>query len=427
MVNSYASKKPPIGFERWISLLIVSALLLAGCVTPASTQFAQGEATPTRTAKSASQATPTHSPGCTVKANLPAPDPTVESLLPRLTDKDWTKGPASAAATILEYTDFQCSGCAGLTAVLDQLLAKYPEHLQIAFRHYPLTIHDKAALAVQAAEAAGKQGHFWEMHDALFSKQDAWVNFSPEQFKKWAADQAGQLNLDVDQFRQDLDSSDLSRLARDAYEQNAALGMPGTPFLVINGSPYNGPLDYGNLDALISLISIQERQFSDCPPMTLDPAKQYYAVLKTEKGDITLELFADKAPLAVNSFIFLTNNNWFDGVTFHRVLADFMAQAGDPSGTGYGGPGYAFDNEIDPGLTFDRPGVLAMANAGPGSNGSQFFITYSAVPHLNGGYTIFGQLIEGMDVLQKLTLRDPSESMELPPGDRIISVEIIEK
>jgi cyclophilin family peptidyl-prolyl cis-trans isomerase len=150
-------------------------------------------------------------------------------------------------------------------------------------------------------------------------------------------------------------------------------------------------------------------------------------VLRTEKGDITLELFADKAPLAVNSFIFLAKNDWFDSVTFHRVIADFMAQAGDPSGTGYGGPGYAFDNEIDPSLTFDRPGVLAMANAGPGSNGSQFFITYAAVPRLNGSYTIFGQLMDGMDVLKQLTPRNPAESMDLPPGDRIIDVEIIEK
>ncbi|MCZ7551852.1 MAG: peptidylprolyl isomerase [Anaerolineales bacterium] len=377
--------------------------------------------------KSASQATPTHSPGCTVKANLPAADPTAESLLPRLTDQDWTRGPDTAAATILEYTDFQCSGCADLAALLDRLLAKHPEDLRLAFRHYPLTIHDKAALAVQAAEAAGKQGRFWDMHDVLFSKQESWINLSPDQFNKWVVDQAGQLNLDVDQFKQDLDSPELARLARDAYEQNAALGMPGAPFLVVNGLPYDGPLDYGNLDALIALISLKDRQFSDCPPMTLDPAKQYFAVLKTEKGDITLELFADKAPLAVNSFVFLANHDWFDGVTFHRVLANFMAQAGDPSGTGYGGPGYAFDNEIDPSLTFDRPGVLAMANAGPGSNGSQFFITYSAVPHLNGGYTIFGRLIDGMDVLQKLTLRDPAQSMELPPGDRIIDVEVIEK
>jgi cyclophilin family peptidyl-prolyl cis-trans isomerase len=109
------------------------------------------------------------------------------------------------------------------------------------------------------------------------------------------------------------------------------------------------------------------------------------------------------------------------------VLPDFVAQAGDPSGTGYGGPGYAFDNEITPELSFDQPGVLAMANAGAGSNGSQFFITYSAVPRLDGGYTIFGRLISGFENLKKLTPRDPSKSMDLEPGDAILDVEIIEK
>jgi cyclophilin family peptidyl-prolyl cis-trans isomerase len=129
----------------------------------------------------------------------------------------------------------------------------------------------------------------------------------------------------------------------------------------------------------------------------------------------------------VNSFIFLAKNNWFDGVTFHRVLPDFVAQAGDPTGSGFGGPGYAFDNEIDPTLTFDRAGILAMANAGPGSNGSQFFITYTAVPRLDGDYTIFGQVASGMEVVSNLTPRNPAESMDLPPGDKILDVEIIEK
>ena len=416
-----------MSYNRWIIQLTLLAVLLAGCAASVQTQTEPYATASTPPTSRASLPSPTRAPGCTVKANLPAPDPTVESLLPRLTQEDWTRGPDTAAVTILEYSNFQCPGCADLNEVLERLLAKYPEHLRVAFRHYPLTVYDKAALSAQAAEAAGKQGHFWEMHDVLFSKLDTWIDLTPDQFEAWVTGQAAQLKLDVDQFTKDLNSPELVRLVRDAYEQNAALGMPGIPFLLINGSPYNGPLDFGNLDALISLTSLQDRQFSDCPPMVIDPARQYFAVLKTEKGDITLELFADKAPLAVNSFVFLARNDWFDGVTFHRVIPDFMAQGGDPSGTGYGGPGYAFDNEIDPSLTFDRPGVLAMANAGPGSNGSQFFITYAAVPRLNGGYTIFGRLMDGMDVLEKLTPRNPAESMELPPGDRIIDVEIIEK
>jgi cyclophilin family peptidyl-prolyl cis-trans isomerase len=128
----------------------------------------------------------------------------------------------------------------------------------------------------------------------------------------------------------------------------------------------------------------------------------------------------------VNSFIFLAQNGWFDGVTFHRVIPNFVAQAGDPSGTGYGTPGYAFKNEISD-LKFDSPGVVGMANAGADSNGSQFFITYSAQPTLDGSYTIFGKVIQGMDVAKNLTPRDPSKGTDLPPGDTILSVTIDEK
>jgi cyclophilin family peptidyl-prolyl cis-trans isomerase len=311
--------------------------------------------------------------------------------------------------------------------VLAQLEADFPEDLRVVYRHFPLSMHDKAALATQAAEAAGLQGKFWEMHDLLFLRRDDWVDLSVEDFQKWVIDRAEGLELDVDQFSRDLTSEAMVKFARDAWEKNAALGMPGTPFLVINGSPYNGPLDYANLAATIRLLLLEPRQFTDCPPMTIDPSKQYFATLHTEKGDIKLELYAREAPLAVNSFIFLARHGWFDGVTFHRVLPGFVAQAGDPSSTGFGGPGYAFDNEISPDLQFDGPGVLGMANAGPGSNGSQFFITYAAAPRLNGGYTVFGRVISGMDVLEELTPRDPSQAMDLPPGDMILSVTIEEK
>jgi len=161
--------------------------------------------------------------------------------------------------------------------------------------------------------------------------------------------------------------------------------------------------------------------------MIIDPEKQYFANIETEKGMITLELFPKEAPLAVNNFIFLSQQGWYDGVSFHRVIPGFVAQAGDPSGTGYGGPGYAFDNEISDNLKFDRPGIVAMANAGPGSNGSQFFITYAAVPRLDGNYSIFAQVISGMEVAENLSPRDPSKSSDLPTGDEIIQITIEEK
>ena len=148
--------------------------------------------------------------------------------------------------------------------------------------------------------------------------------------------------------------------------------------------------------------------------------------METTRGRIVLQLYPQEAPLAVNSFVFLARQGWYDGVPFHRVIADFVAQTGDPSETGFGSPGYAFPDEISD-LRFDRPGILAMANAGPNSNGSQFFITYRAAPELDGLHTIFGQVLEGMDVLTALTPRDPSQTNELAEADRILKVEIQEK
>jgi len=163
------------------------------------------------------------------------------------------------------------------------------------------------------------------------------------------------------------------------------------------------------------------------PKMALDLDKSYEAVIKTAKGDIRLELYADKAPKTVNSFVFLARQGFYDGVTFHRVIPGFMAQAGDPTGTGSGGPGYTFDNEISPDLRHDSAGILSMANAGPDTNGSQFFITYAPQPSLDGHYSVFGKVIEGMDVVRALTPRNSAENPNAPAGDSITTIEIIEK
>ncbi|MBP6788759.1 MAG: peptidylprolyl isomerase [Candidatus Promineofilum sp.] len=160
--------------------------------------------------------------------------------------------------------------------------------------------------------------------------------------------------------------------------------------------------------------------------MTIDTDKEYEAVIRmADGGEMRLSLFDDEAPITVNNFVFLANQGFYDGTTFHRVLADFMAQGGDPAGTGSGGPGYTFEDELDTGFSFDRRGLLAMANAGPGTNGSQFFITFVATPHLDGLHTIFGELIEGDDVLSGLTLRDPDTATE--PGDVIDEIVIVER
>lgn len=166
--------------------------------------------------------------------------------------------------------------------------------------------------------------------------------------------------------------------------------------------------------------------YTAAPEMTIDTDKTYEAIITTEKGEMRIRLFDDEAPITVNNFVFLANQGFYDGTTFHRVLADFMAQGGDPTGSGSGGPGYQFEDEFDDSLSFDRRGLLAMANSGPGTNGSQFFITFNGEnsAHLTGAHTIFGELVEGDDVLSAITLRDPGSAT---PADVIERIDIVEE
>ncbi|HOT91568.1 MAG TPA: peptidylprolyl isomerase [Anaerolineae bacterium] len=161
------------------------------------------------------------------------------------------------------------------------------------------------------------------------------------------------------------------------------------------------------------------------PAMVIDPTKTYTATIVTEKGDIVVQLFADKAPKTVNNFVFLAREGFYDNTTFHRVIPDFMAQGGDPTGTGRGGPGYRFEDEFDPTLKHDGPGVLSMANAGPNTNGSQFFITFVETPWLDGRHTVFGKVVAGLDVLFSISPRDPQTATS--PGDLIKTIRIEEK
>jgi cyclophilin family peptidyl-prolyl cis-trans isomerase len=160
--------------------------------------------------------------------------------------------------------------------------------------------------------------------------------------------------------------------------------------------------------------------------MTIDTDSQYTATLHTDKGDIVLALYPEAAPFAVNSFIFLAEHDYYDNTPFYAVIDGFVAQAGDPSGTGWGTPGFLYDIETSA-LTFDRPYMVAMANSGPGSNNSQFFITFSTLSYLNGQNTIFGEVIDGLDVLKSLNLRDPESDPYAPMENTILDISIEEQ
>lgn len=166
------------------------------------------------------------------------------------------------------------------------------------------------------------------------------------------------------------------------------------------------------------------KEYSAPPAMQIDPSKTYQATFKTEKGEFVVDLFAKEAPITVNNFVFLARDGYYDDTTFHRVIGNFMVQGGDPTGTGRGGPGYRFDDESGAlALKHDGPGVLSMANAGPNTNGSQFFITHGPTPHLNGKHGVFGKVSSGLDVMMAIRERDPNDRQ---PGDKLISVEISE-
>ena len=156
-----------------------------------------------------------------------------------------------------------------------------------------------------------------------------------------------------------------------------------------------------------------QRQYSNAPAMALDAASGYTADFRTNYGNFRVELLASQTPITVNNFVFLAQQRFYDGLTFHRVIDGFMIQGGDPTGTGGGGPGYQFGDEIVPGIVFDAPGKLAMANAGPGTNGSQFFLTVGAADWLNGNHTIFGVVTEGQSVVDAIS-RASTNASDVP-------------
>lgn len=160
------------------------------------------------------------------------------------------------------------------------------------------------------------------------------------------------------------------------------------------------------------------------PPQQIDPNHNYYATIHCDNGDIKFNLFANEVPQTVNNFIFLARQGFYDGTIFHRVIANFMAQGGDPTGTGTGGPGYRFPDEFKPNLRHDKPGILSMANAGPNTNGSQFFITHVPTPWLDNKHSVFGEVIEGLDVLMSIPPRDPQKVNS--PAVKIHSITIEE-
>lgn len=320
--------------------------------------------------------------------------------------------------------------------MLERLVDAYPEDVQLVYRHFPLNrIHANAQKAAEASEAAGAQGAFWQYHDALFARQQEWSRLAGDAAHEFFVALADELGLDGDALGEDLTNNTFAEYVTNMEVESLAIGLGGTPSVFVDGFPVNDvPFNYAiwesyvqqRLAFLAAEETLAERQYDAAPPMTIDVDASYQATIVMESGaEIVIELLPHAAPVTVNNFVFLAEEGWYDGVTFHRVIPGFMAQTGDPTGLGIGDPGYAIEDEFDPELSHDGPGVVSMANSGPNTGGSQFFITTGAATHLDGLHTIFGRVVEGMDVVESITPRDP-QIPNAPDGDRIATI-IIEK
>lgn len=435
--------------KKLFPLVFVLTILLSACAPAAAAEptetvpspteepaevFPQEEEEEETVAYPASEDNP-----CTQFSLLDANLTEIKSDLPPVTEDDWSIGPDDAAVTFIEYSEPQCPFCASLEPQLMALYEMYPEDVRLVYRHFPLdSIHDKSLLASQALEAAGRQGKFQELKNFLFERQspnpnnpavadlpetDFWALIEPDRFDEWLAERVGELDIDPDQLVEDMMSEEIENIILDAKAEAVRLGLTGTPSLFFNGYFWVLQRSVDFFAVYTELVLNQAREYEQCPEMTIDTEKTYTAVITTTNGVIRAELFDDIAPYAVNSFIFLARDGFFDG---NPILSDndFFV-SGDPTGTIAGGPGYVTLDESSDEVNLDEPGTLFIFNqfSTPGLNGSVFAINKTAQPDQEGN-TIIGSVIEGLDVAQNAEFRP---SFMLPEAEQIISVEIIEE
>lgn len=429
---------------QWIvSVTLLTVLILGGC-GPKPT--AEPTPTPTPTMTAVPTAAPTVASGTPVneegycEAN-PLPDLPTTGLPITLTDSDWSMGASAADAymTIVEYSDFQCPACAGATPAIEAVLETTPG-IRLIFRHLPLeSLHDKAYLAAEAAEAAGAQGKFWEMHTLLFERAiegyiamqngqttTEWIALSLEEAPAEFAKFAQELGLDVERFTSDLEKGTYREKVQTQVDEFGSLGLDfSTPTFIIGIDGVYFKPDISSYDELVYFLAVAKMKrgeftFFDAPPeMTVAEDQTYQATLKTTQGDIVMELSTALAPTHVNSFLFLAQQQWYDGSNFFYVRDNFVALTGDPSNTTYGYPGYYCDGEKQ--SAFSETGTVGMLPNG------QFFITLGAdAAQLAGQFTQVGRVVEGLDILDKLARAMPRDPTA-PKPDVVESIQIVKK
>ena len=280
-------------------------------------------------------------------------------------------------------------------------------------------------LATQAVEAAGMQDKLYEMSDQIFAQQAAWSPMDTVAFETWLVTEAETLGMNKEQFETDLKSDVVIAKVLEYQKQAMDAGVSYTPFIMVNGRVWEGT-DLPNMRILIQLLREDKNLFPECPPTVLEPGKKYTATIETEIGNIVLALNTDQVPLSANAFVWLVQQGWYDNTTFFNVMRGDPTQieialAGDRTETGYGTAGFSISPEIVSDLSFTQPGTVGFVN------GNQLFISYSALPKLSGRYTVLGNVIEGMDVAESLTITTIDSEGRFTKGTRINKVTISEQ
>lgn len=420
-----------------LPLLFILGLLLSAC---GATQTQSSSATTPATATNAApNPTPTVAPYTDEKTTCKAFN-IVDFMLPykaKLPDvkaDEWMVGSFNAPITLTLYTDLQCPYCAQADPIFMEVAKAFPNDVRLVFRHWPLSsIHPNAVQAAIATEAAGRQGKFFEMAEFLFKNQSEWSSKSNADFISWLNSKAAALGLDANKFATDLKDPAINKKVNDdkaaadlMFRQLAAatpeVGGFGTPTLFIDNYLFQAQeRSVKSISFIIDKIKFHNSNSLVCPGMEIDQNKNYSAKITTTKGDIFIDLFAKDAPLSVNSFVSLAKKGWFNNNVIFTT--DQVILSGDKSNTGYGNAGYAFKDEISSKYNFDKEGMVALPNYGPGTNNSQFFINKVAFSDINGRYTIFGIVTKGMDVVKALVPYD--ESKPIDQADKILSVTIM--
>jgi len=368
--------------------------------------------------------TPTPSGPASCEAfSLPSPAP-----IPDITEDDHVIGPDDAPITFIEYADFECPACAGLHTLRDYLRDKYGDQLRFVYRHLPLTsIHDKAIITAEATEAAAAQGKFWEMHDLLYEKQQEWTALSEDEIVDQLVEYAEDLELDTERFEEALTEHIYREEILADYEAYQEYGQMATPTYVINKVfyPTREFGGFGQLEGFIGLVAMQDKMYDSVPSQVIEPDQDYVATIQTSKGDIVVELFDDDVPTNVNSFAFLAQDGWYDGLDFFFVDHEQVALSGDPtnSGSALPYPGFTCGDETVPDISFEEAGMLALYTRAPNRNSSSFFINYTPQPDFTGNFTVIGRVIEGMDVAESLTERTPGADQPAPDSIETIVIE----